>query len=247
MAIKGVWCRMDIEKITIAAISAITGGFIGYLFDRLKEMKKNKKEALNKIEEQRKARPEFVIIDMKDFFDYPGEFIDNSPCDIEIFVAGINNVSFYNEQIFVEYDNSILDKKTWVCRQYTLKNIGKTAVYVVDIISNYKKDTCIFDVNTMEYVVRYGVLNYYKLLDKRIAPDECFTLKLCYNKDKIIVGTFSAIFEIGMRDDNNVHWVQPFFAPDNKLYESRRISYKEYRESLMPDTAIKCFRNPMLW
>lgn len=140
-----------------------------------------------------------------------------------------------------------MDKKSWVCRQYTLKNVGKTVVYGVDIISNYKKSTCIFDIKTIDYVKEHGILNYSELLDRRIAPDECFTLKLCYNKDKIVVGTLSSIFEIGMRDNNDEHWVQPFFAPDNKLYASRSIPYKEYRESLLPYIAIECFRNPILW
>jgi len=126
--------------------------------------------------------------------------------------------------------------------------VGKTVVYGVDIISNYKKDTCIFNVKTVEErVIKSGILNYSELLDKRIAPNESFTLKLCYNKDKIITGFISAIFEIGMRDDNDTYWVQPFFAPEDKLYESRKISYQEYRDSILPDKAMECFQNPYLW
>lgn len=50
-----------------------------------------------------------------------------------------------------------------------------------------------------------------------------------------------------MRDDNGVYWVQPFFAPEDKLYESRKITYHEYRNAILPDQAIECFKNPYLW
>jgi len=237
-----------INETVIAVISALIGGFVTYSFDRKKESRKEKKDLLAKLEEQRKNRPEFLITNMKDSFNRPGTCIDTQPCDIEIYVAGIKKVNIKDEIVFAEYEDSIFDKKTWVCRQYTLKNVGKTVVYGVDIISNYKKDTCIFNVKAIdEKVIKLGILNYSVLLDKRIAPDESFTLKLCYDKEKIITGFVSAIFEIGMRDDNGINWVQPFFAPENKLYESRKISYQEYRENLLPDIAIECFQKPYLW
>lgn len=237
-----------IDEIAIAVISILIGGFVTYLFDRKKERRKEKKDILAKIEEQRKNRPEFLITNMKDSFNRPGTCIDSQPCDMEIYVAGIRKVNVKEDIVFAEYDDSIFDKKSWVCRQYTLENVGKTVVYGIDIISNYKKDTCIFNVKTIEEkVIKDGMLNYSELLDKRIAPNESFTLKLCYSKDKIITGFLSAIFEIGMRDDNDTYWVQPFFAPEDKLYESRKISYQEYRDIILPDKAIECFRKPYLW
>lgn len=238
----------NFNEITIAIISAFLGGFVTYLFDRKKERRKEKNDLLTKEEEQRKNRPEFLITNMKDSFNRPGTCIETQPCDIEIFVAGIKNVSIKEGLVFAEYDESIFDRKFWVCRQYTLKNVGKTVIYGVDIISNYKKDTCIFNVNSVEErFIKSGILNYSELLDKRVAPNESFTLKLCYSKDKIITGFMSAIFEIGMRDDNDTYWVQPFFAPNDKLYESRKISYQDYRDIILPDKAIECFQNPYLW
>jgi len=238
---------MDIENITVAAISAIIGGFVTYSFDRMKDRREDKKGKLDKLEEQRRDRPEFIITSMTDYFNRPGACINSQPCDLEIFVASIKNVKIIDEYVKVEYDDTILDKKSWVCRQYTLKNVGKTVVYGVDIISNFKKDTCIFKNKTIEYMIKNGMLNYSELLDKRIALNESFSLKLCYSKDKIIMGSFSAILSIGMRDDNNTYWVQPFFAPDDKLYESNKIPYKEYRDNLLPDAAIECFHKPYLW
>lgn len=236
------------KEIIIAVISALAGGFITYLFDRLKERKKDKRDAIAKLDEERKNRPEFLITEMKDSFNRPGTCIDSQPCDTEIFVAGIKNVYVENDIVYPEFDEAILDKKSWVCRQFTLKNVGKTVIYEVHIISNYIKDTCIFDIKSIsDDIIKNGWLNYSELLDRRIAPDESFTLKICYHKDKIITGFISAIFEIGIRDDNGKCWVQPFFAPENKLYESRKIPYKEYRDYILPDKAIECFKKPYLW
>lgn len=236
------------NEITIAVISALIGGFATYIFDRKKEGREEKKAMLAKIEEQRKNRPEFLITSMKDSFNRPGTCIDSHACDMEVFVANIKEVNVEEGIVFVEYDESILDKKSWVSRQYTLQNVGKTVVYEVAIISHYKRNTCIFNAKTInERFINDGILNYFELLDKRIAPGESFTLKLCYSKDKVITGFLTAIFEIGMRDDNGIYWVQPFFAPEDKLYESRKITYQEYREAILPDNAIECFRKPYLW
>lgn len=227
--------------IVIAVITALLGGIVAYMSDRKKVM-------LTKIEEQRKNRPEFSIISMNDSLSDPGAYIDSQPCDMEIYVTSIKNVNVKEGIVFAEYDDSILDKKSWVYSEYTLKNVGKTVVYEIDIISNFKRDTCIFDVETIdEITIKTGMLNYSELLDKRIAPNESFTLKLCYNKDNIVTGSISAIFEIIMRDDDGIYWAQPFFAPEDKLYESRKISYQEYRNAILPDKAIECFQKPYLW
>lgn len=240
---------MDYYNVTaIAEISAIIGGLIKYLLDRLNERRKNKKERLFKLEEQHKDRPEFVITSMKDYLSRPGICINSQPCDLEVFVAYFDKVNIENGIVSAEYNNDILDKKDWVCRQYTLKNVGKTVVYSVDIISNFKKNTCIFDVKSIdEDIFNNGVINYFECLDRRIAPYESFSLKLCYHKERIQAGSMSAALTIGMEDDNRTNWIQPFFAPENKVYESSRIPYQEYREMRLPDKAMECFNKPYLW
>lgn len=237
-----------LKEIAISGVSAFITIFIKNIFDRKKELQVEKKDILAKLEEERRNRPEFLITNMKDSFNRPGTCIDTHPCDLEIFVANIKKVNVVEDMVFAEYDDSILDKKSWVCREYTLKNVGKTVIYESAVISNNKRSTCIFeDKYINERVVNTGILNYYALLDRRIAPGETFTLKLCYQKKEIIGGPFCAAFEVGMRDDNGTYWVQPFFAPEDKIYESTKIPYQEYREAIMPDQAIECFKKPYLW
>ena len=40
---------------------------------------------------------------------------------------------------------------------------------------------------------------------------------------------------LGLRDDNGRIWEQPFFAPNDKVYESHEISHKEYSQMLRSD------------
>jgi len=70
------------------------------------------------------------------------------------------------------------------------------------------------------------------------------------NYDKILIffaGPISAINNTGNVDDNGRRWVQPLFAPENKIYESRAISTEEYAEEKDVRIAEKCFANPELW
>ena len=72
------------------------------------------------------------------------------------------------------------------------------------------------------------------------------------NKRPVIVGfgpagMFSALMSMVLQDDNGRYWSQPIFVPNEKIYNSNRISHKEYRERILANSAIECFRKPWLW
>lgn len=50
-----------------------------------------------------------------------------------------------------------------------------------------------------------------------------------------------------MIDDNGRYWTQPLFAPQDKIYDSRMISPKEYIEQTRTTLAEECFKKPWLW
>ena len=83
--------------------------------------------------------------------------------------------------------------------------------------------------------------------DKKIRPGETVTIKFCYHKDRVITGRMSSIMTIGMEDDNGRYWMQPLFAPSEKIYDSRMVTYRDYIVEVDPDAAIECFKNTMLW
>ncbi|HPD89026.1 MAG TPA: hypothetical protein PLU75_06095 [Oscillospiraceae bacterium] len=233
-----------LKEAIIAVVVAVIGSVVTGLYERHRDKKKSIEE---KREVQHKMRPEFTIVDMKDSFSRPGTYITSQPCDLEVFVAPFSGVTIQGDTVSANYDEGLLDKKNWVCRQYTFKNIGGTAAYTISIISNYKKGTCIIDKDAFTArMVSDGLLNYWAMLEKRVGPGESFTLKLCYSKDKIVTGMLSAIMSLVICDDNSVYWEQPFFSPEPKLYESKKILYNEYRESISSDAAIECLKKTYL-
>lgn len=117
----------------------------------------------------------------------------------------------------------------------------------MDIICNFKKDTCIFDCENAKKFASNHLLNYWYCHDKKIRVAETVTVKLCYHKERVLTGPISAIMSISMQDDNGRYWTQPLFAPLDKLYDSRQFSYKEYREEIRTDIAEECFKKPWLW
>lgn len=180
---------------------------------------------------------------MKDFVNYSDTDCNAKTSDIEVFVAHIKKVSVIRNDVVVKYEDTILDKKLWVFRQYTLKNVGNSAVYGVHIISNFKKDTCIFNPNMInERNIKEGWLNYSQLLDKKIAPNESLTLKLYYNK--ILVNPMFASLTVGMRDDTKHIGFNHFLHL--KINFMRVLKFLEYREELLPDKTIECFCKPYL-
>lgn len=247
------------SEIIRSAISAIIDSIINLVAaKKSQERKEQRADAIEAKKEQKEifqTRPEMSIVEWKNYLSRPGYGIKQK-CDIELFVAHIDSVTVEGngkrgrkkrEHVLAHYSSDNLNLKEWCCVIYTLKNAGKTDVSTTDIICNYKRDTCIFDCDAIEWCVVNNVLNYSKCYDRKIRCGEKITLKLCYHKDRIISGMFSAVMAIGMKDDNGRCWRQPLFAPEDKVYDSRQVTWKEYREELRPDSAIECFKQPWLW
>ena len=72
-------------------------------------------------------------------------------------------------------------------------------------------------------------------------------MRICYHKDCISTGMLTAIMVMGIEDCNNRYWMQPLVAPNNVIYESEKISHKEFKDELLPEVAIECFKKPWLW
>ena len=95
--------------------------------------------------------------------------------------------------------------------------------------------------------MKENILSYSIWHDRKIRSGRTVTLKLCYHKDRIMAGAFSANMSIGMQDDNGNCWEQPLFAPEDKVYNSEQVTLEQYRKDMSADSAIECFLNPALW
>ena len=148
------------------------------------------------------------------------------------------------------YDPEVIEYENWVSVEYTLKNIGHTEISHIYFSTNLPKNTSLFGVETRENEMCYenNLLNYSVILDKSVKPKESIKLKICYIDEKIILSNIgSATITIWMVDEKNNWWSQPLFAPENKIYNSKRSSHKEWKDYTDESKAIECFKNPMLW
>ena len=242
------------NEIIIALISAGISSIITYLTSLILEKRKEKREDRLEARKERIAifqnRPEMAVVDYKDYISRTSYGIKQT-CDIDLFVAHIDKVTATgnkkNDKVYAHYCEEDFESKDWCCAIYTLKNAGKTDISTLDIICNFKKDTCIFEIENAKKWASDNLLNYWHCYDKKIRVGETLTVKFCYHKDHIITGPISAIMSIVMHDDNGRHWTQPLFAPLDKLYDSRQISYKEYRDDIGTEIAEECFKRPYLW
>lgn len=214
-----------IYTIVAAIIGALATGFITLLLNKRKERKEDMKEKKREREKRFENRPEFAVIDYKDYLSRVGYGIKQK-CDIELFVAHIEE--FNKDNYIGKFRAKDLNPNEWCCVIYTLKNMGKTDVVALSLIITCKKDTCIFPCANVKELTSRGIPSYLEFYDRKIRVGETVTIKLCYHKDRVITGFFSAAMLIAVEDSNKHYWYQPFFSPENKLYDSYELDAREY-------------------
>ena len=169
--------------------------------------------------------------------------------DISLLLCGIEDYKNKGRAMFY-YDPKVIESENWVSVEYTLKNIGHTEISHIYFSTNLPKNTSLFGIENKENEMCYenNFLNYSVILDKSVKPRESIKLKICYIDEKIILSNIgSATITIWMVDEKNNWWSQPLFAPENKIYNSKRSSHKEWKDYTDESKAIECFDNPMLW
>lgn len=236
--------------IVSAVVGSVASMITTLILDRRKEKREDRIEARKTKEEVYRNRPEMDIVDFKNYLSRPGYGIKQK-CDIELFVANIENVTTTGQKkkdvVYAHYREEDLNEAEWCCVIYTFKNAGQTDVSTLDIICNAKKNTSIFPCSMVKVLASNKTLNYRFCYDKKIRIGEIVTVKFCYHKERIGQGIFSAPMSIGLEDDYGRRWMQPLFTPADKVYDSRQVPYKEYREELLTDSAEECFKKPWLW
>ncbi len=237
----------EIIKIIISAIAgAVSGGIVSLILDKRREKREDKKEKRMEQKDTFENRPELSIHKYKNYIDQVGRGIDDE-CDMNIFLAHIENATADNGFVKINYRLEDFNTDEWCCVIYKFKNLGKTDISCVYAISMEKRSVALFDTSYANDFAKNGSLNYSNCYDKKIRVGESFTLKVCYHKERIYSGIFSAALDLAFEDSNGRFWAQPLFAPDDKIYDSKQITHKEYHQNLSPDTAIECFKKPWLW
>ena len=206
-------------------IAAVITGLFTLLIAIRKERKKDLKERQREREKRFKNRPEFAVVNYKNYLSHVGYGIKQK-CDIELFVAHMEELD--KDNYVGKFRAKDLNPSEWCCVIYTLKNLGKTDVVALSLITTCKKDTCIFPCAYVKELASRGMPSYLEFYDKKIRVGETVTIKLCYHKDRIVTGHISATMFIALEDCNKNYWYQPFFSPKNKLYDSYEVDGEEY-------------------
>ena len=168
--------------------------------------------------------------DLEVYFD---EFLN-----VEVDDFGGVNANFYED---------ILNKSKHFSVVYELENIGKTDIDNLTIMTSHKRTKFLTYLSSLESDVKNGYLSYSATLDKRIKVGETITIKISYNKDRILKPVYAALLNIGFEDVYRTFWVQPFFAPSNRIYVPKEIAEQDYISRIGIDDALECFRNPHKW
>lgn len=238
------------NELASAIISAITGsiagGIVTLLLDKRKERREDKKEREKQKKKIYDERPELKITQYKEYLNCPGHKL-KKVCDINVFITKMENVSVDGDAVLVQYNKDFYNEDEWCCIIYNFKNVGGTDILRVNPICTYKKDTMLCDVTNARMIMEHGLLSYTTTYDRKIRVGETFSMKVCYHKDCIVTGVLSAIMAMGIEDCNNRFWMQPLFAPRDKIYDAYLISYEEFLMYIKVDTAIECFKKPELW
>lgn len=237
------------KEIIIPIISAIVGALISAIVTLYIQKRKEKREDKEKAQLCKKEifqnRPEYKIIDYKDYISRTGYGIKQQ-CDIDAFLTVITDIKV-NGRVDAIYRKEDFNQSEWCCVIYTLQNVGKTDILMTDLVCHQKRNFVLFDSKYAVEFLNAKCLNYSVSSDNKIRVGETFTIKLCFHKDSIIHSLMSAILLIAIKDVNGNYWEQPLFIPFNKIYDSHQISHKNYHSDITVDDAEECFRDPWKW
>lgn len=230
---------------TNSFLATIIGIIVGWLLNFLttkyfrKEDKKEKIKDLNRKEkqEQFENKPELYI----------GEIKGHSNVDIEVFIGTFETKYDENKNYEIIYSKNIKNKKNHDYKDIVVKNIGKSDINCLDIISTNKRSIILTDYNALDTLVDNQSVWYSFCYDRKIRVDDEIRIRIYFEKGKQPYMLFSSTLAFLFEDQNHNNWEQPFFYEEEKLYPPHSISYKEYRQMVTTDDVYDCFEQPWLW
>lgn len=235
-----------ITIIIITIISILIISLCLYFVIRYFQLKK-KKEKIRLAKEKKwliNNRPRLDICEFKDEHVYENE----QNIDLSLLMVSIKN---YNPNILAfKFDPSTIEPQNWICVEYTFKNIGNAEINSLYITTNLPRSTSIFDIQSKEYLYCFEneCINYCVSLYKPIMPQKTIRVKICYISNKIVLSTLgNPPLSIWLIDNNRNYWMQDLSAPLNEISNSILTTSDELKNATDVETALKCFKNPMLW
>lgn len=187
----------------------------------------------------------------KQFENKPELYIEKEDKDLEVslevFVGTFNVKYDENKNYEIVYPKDICNKKKHEYKDVVIKNIGKSDIECLDIVSADKRRFILTNYASLESLVKLKAVYYSYYYDRKIRVGEKIKIRFYYLKGKepysIVCSTLLFLFE----DSNHNYWEQTYFYDRDNVYSPHEISYKEFRITVTPDEAYDCFENPKLW
>lgn len=206
----------------ITGVVSLIGIIVTYRFNKKNLAISEKEKRIKEYDSIIENRPEFELTSYKTFFDKPGYFEDASfDFDILMVFDNVKNKDVYNK------------KEEFVRVEYELKNIGKSLIECVDVISIlnhlYLFNLSNNKINSLENTIfdAYKSVLYY---GRKIRNGDRIKIRLWYHKDVIQESLINNALMIGCKSFNKKYWRQNLNAPRGLLEESELIGEKEYNK-----------------
>lgn len=166
---------------------------------------------------------------------------------MEIFI-GTFKVEYNKEKEYkISYSQNIKNKKNHCYKDIIIKNIGKSDIECLDIVSTNKKGLILCDYNSLNNLVDNELICYDYCYDKKIRVGESIKIRIYYEYNKQPHLMWSSTLAFLFEDQNHNYWEQPFFYEKDNIYAPYEISYKELKKAVTTDDAYECFEHPWLW
>lgn len=225
-------------------IGVVVGGLISFftsVYVSSKERKERKKEEENK--EKMRQFENKAELKIEEVLEH-----SNNKADIEVFLlpfkvgytGGFKNYKFI-------YPEGIKNKELHKYKEFHIKNIGNSDINQLDICATFKNHNILVDYKELDFIIDNGLVNYNLCYDRKIMKNDSLIIRIYYLEGNKIVHSFSCTLAILYKDSFNNLYEQAFWYEKDNLYEPRKISYKEYIETISSDIAYKCFENPWMW
>lgn len=229
-------------------LGSVLGGIAGGLCTLLgvKATIKHNEKVNEKAKKERiiENKPNLVIESYKDIENYHNSKDSLSALHVPI-KCEINSDNFD-----IIYDEDVLDDKQLCEIVFNLINDGKSVIQSIQIVNNFPKNSSLLPLvkEQRKIYIEHKYYNVVVSLDYiNLKPGEKIKIKICYLKDRIISGLFSAPLSLYVTDLNNNLWEQPLFIQTKQLGTSILTNFAEYRENTDYKNIDDCFMHPWKW
>jgi len=226
-------------------LATIIGIIVGWILNFISTMYFHKKEVKQKIKENIRLEKQ------KQFENKPELYIEkdnmDKDVDIEIFLGTFEVRYNNNKEYKIIYSDSIKNKNNHDFKDIVIKNIGKSDIDCLDIVSNNKRGIILTDYSSLNSLVDDEYVWYSYCYDKKIRVGDQIKIRIYFEKGKQPCTLFSSTLAFLFEDQNHNYWAQPFFYEKDNVYSPYKISYKDFKQRVNADDAYDCFEQPWLW